>query len=89
MMSLLQPIGTTTHLSGNGMASSREQLGDASSLETSFCETESSSQTCTTRSAVSLILEKLGGLQTYRNLHNDRIIFVFNKRIFSRRPGLQ
>jgi hypothetical protein len=76
-MLLLQSIWTTTHLGGNRMTSSREQLGDASSLETSFCETEGSPQTCTTCSAVSQISEKLNGLQNKSELtqrqHRTRV----------------
>jgi hypothetical protein len=44
----LSKSGVDTTLSGNGMRSSREQLGDTGSVETSLGETERGSQTGTT-----------------------------------------
>ena len=60
-----------------------KQLGDARSFETSFRKSKSSSQASTTCSAVRQF-EKLAGLPEYPDLHNNRIVLVFDERILSR-----
>ena len=45
-----------TSLYGDSVRSSREKFGDTSGFETSFCETEGCSETCTSSAAVESVV---------------------------------
>ena len=75
------------YLSRDCVTTRREKLRDACSVESSFSETKSSSQTrtsCASIEAFSACTER----ETLVYLHDDSIVLVLNQRVFSRRPRL-
>ena len=70
------------------MTSGREKFGYASCLEPSLCKTEGSTETST--ASTSLYEDEIGpNTEAEACLHDDSIEFMFNERIFARRPRLK
>jgi hypothetical protein len=72
-----------SYLRSHGMTPGGEELGDTSSIKTSFGQTKGSSQTGATGTAVSANISSARNLCSLEHLHYDRIILVFNERIFA------